>query len=309
MILKLGLIMDLFQAMTVYVRVVESGSMTAAALQCAMSTTMVGNHLRALEQRLGVRLLHRTTRRQRLTEFGSAYYQRCLEVLGLVADSERLAEQSQDTPSGTLRITAPLTFGTEKLAPALSEFALRYPQVKLDVMLSNGRPDLLENGLDVAFRLGAIEPSNVIARPLIDYTLTMCASPAYLARRGNPLTPQDLQQHDCLAFAYPAGDDWQSVAKHWRLSGPEGEVMVAVSGTLLINSSAGLHQAARTGMGIVMLPDALVEQDLASAALVALMPDYQLPSRPMSLIYAQDRYRLPKLRHFVDFAIQRWGKQ
>ena len=309
MILKLGLIMDLFQAMTVYVRVVESGSMTAAALQCAMSTTMVGNHLRALEQRLGVRLLHRTTRRQRLTEFGSAYYQRCLEVLGLVADSERLAEQSQDTPSGTLRITAPLTFGTEKLAPALSEFALRYPQVKLDVMLSNGRPDLLENGLDVAFRLGAIEPSNVIARPLTDYTLTMCASPAYLARRGNPLTPQDLQQHDCLAFAYPAGDDWQSVAKHWRLSGPEGEVMVAVSGTLLINSSAGLHQAARTGMGIVMLPDALVEQDLASGALVALMPDYQLPSRPMSLIYAQDRYRLPKLRHFVDFAIQRWGKQ
>ena len=309
MILKLGLIMDLFQAMTVYVRVVESGSMTAAALQCAMSTTMVGNHLRALEQRLGVRLLHRTTRRQRLTEFGSAYYQRCLEVLGLVADSERLAEQSQDTPSGTLRITAPLTFGTEKLAPALSEFALRYPQVKLDVMLSNGRPDLLENGLDVAFRLGAIEPSNVIARPLTDYTLTMCASPAYLARRGNPLTPQDLQQHDCLSFAYPAGDDWQSVAKHWRLSGPEGEVMVAVSGTLLINSSAGLHQAARTGMGIVMLPDALVEQDLASGALVALMPDYQLPSRPMSLIYAQDRYRLPKLRHFVDFAIQRWGKQ
>ncbi len=309
MILKLGLIMDLFQAMTVYVRVVESGSMTAAALQCAMSTTMVGNHLRALEQRLGVRLLHRTTRRQRLTEFGSAYYQRCLEVLGLVADSERLAEQSQDTPRGTLRITAPLTFGTEKLAPALSEFALRYPQVKLDVMLSNGRPDLLENGLDVAFRLGAIEPSNVIARPLIDYTLTMCASPAYLARRGNPLTPQDLQQHDCLAFAYPAGDDWQSVAKHWRLSGPEGEVMVAVSGTLLINSSAGLHQAARTGMGIVMLPDALVEQDLASGALVALMPDYQLPSRPMSLIYAQDRYRLPKLRHFVDFAMQRWGKQ
>ena len=301
--------MDLFQAMTVYVRVVESGSMTAAAFQCEMSTTMVGNHLRALEKRLGVRLLNRTTRRQRLTEFGTAYYQRCLEVLGLAADSERLAEQSQDTPVGTLRITAPLTFGTEKLAPALSEFALRYPQVKLDVMLSNGRPELLENNLDVAFRLGAIESSNVIARPLIDYTLTMCASPDYLARRGVPKTPEDLQHHDCLSFAYPAGDDWHSVSKNWRLSGPEGEVMVAVSGTLLINSSAGLHQAARTGMGIVMLPDALVEQDLLSGKLVALMPDYQLPSRPMSLIYVQDRYRLPKLRHFVEFAMQLWGKQ
>lgn len=300
--------MDLFQAMTVYVRVVEAGSMTAAAQQCEMSTTMVSNHLRALEQRLGVRLLNRTTRRQRLTEFGSAYYQRCLEVLGLVADSERLAEQSQDTPSGTLRITAPLTFGTEKLAPALSEFTLRYPQVKLDVVLTNGRPDLLENGLDVAFRLGAIEPSNLIARPLIDYTLTMCASKAYLARRGTPEKPEDLQHHDCLSFAYPVGDDWQSAEKQWRLSGPEGEVMVAVRGPMLINSSAGLHQAARTGMGIVMLPDALVEQDLLDAKLVALMQNYQLPSRPMHLVYAQDRYRLPKLRRFVDFAMQLWAK-
>jgi DNA-binding transcriptional LysR family regulator len=300
--------MDLFQAMTVYVKVVESGSMTAAALQCEMSTTMVGNHLKALEQRLGVRLLNRTTRRQRLTEFGAAYYQRCLEVLGLVADSERLAEQAIDEPSGTLRITAPLTFGTERLAPALSEFSLHNPRVKLDVMLTNRRPDLLENGLDVAFRLGELEASNLIARPLIDYTLTMCASPAYLARRGTPQKPQDLQHHDCLSFAYPAGDDWHSVEKQWRLAGPDGDVLVAVSGPMLINSSAGLHQAARTGMGIVMMPDALVEQDLKDGKLLALMPDYRPPSRPMNLMYAQDRYRLPKLRRFVDFALQMWGK-
>ena len=300
--------MDVFQAMTVYVKVVETGSMTAAALQCEMSTTMVGNHLRALEQRLGVRLLNRTTRRQRLTEFGTAYYQRCLEVLGLVADSERLAEQSQDSPSGTLRITAPLTFGTEKLAPALSEFTLLCPNVKLDVVLTNGRPDLLENGLDVAFRLGAIEASNIIARPLIDYTLTMCASQDYLTRRGTPHNPEDLQHHDCLSFAYPVGDDWHSVEKQWRLSGPQGEIMVWVSGPMLINSSAGLHQAARTGMGLVMLPDALVEQDLLDGKLVALMQGYTLPSRPMHLLYTQDRYRLPKLRSFVDFAMRLWGK-
>ncbi|QVW24334.1 LysR family transcriptional regulator [Pseudomonas hormoni] len=300
--------MDLFQAMTVYVRVVESGSMTAAAFQCEMSTTMVGNHLRALEQRLGVRLLNRTTRRQRLTEFGTAYYQRCLEVLGLVADSERLAEQALDEPSGTLRLTAPLTFGTEKLAPALSEFALLCPRVKLDVVLTNRRPDLLENGFDVAFRLGNMEQTNLIARPLEDYTLTMCASPSYLTRRGNPEKPDDLRHHDCLSFAYPAGDDWHSVEKEWRLTGAEGEVTVAVSGPMLINSSAGLHQAARTGMGIVLLPDALVEQDLKDGKLVAVMPDYLPPNRPMSLMYAQDRYRLPKLRSFVDFAMRMWGK-
>ncbi|NYH10062.1 LysR family transcriptional regulator [Pseudomonas moraviensis] len=300
--------MDLFQSMSVYVRVVESGSMTAAALQCEMSTTMVGNHLRALEQRLGVQLLQRTTRRQRLTEFGSVYYQRCLEVLGLVADSERLAEQTLDEPRGILRVTAPLTFGVERLAPALSEFSLQCPQVKLDVILTNRRPDLLESGLDVAFRLGHFDQSNLIARPLIDYTLTVCASPEYVARRGMPLTPEELRQHDCLSFAYPAGDDWQSVEKQWRLSGPDGDIMVDVKGPMLINSSAGLHQAARTGMGIVMLPDALVEQDLRDGRLVVVMPDYQPPNRPMHLLYAPDRYRLPKLRRFVEFAMQMWGR-
>jgi len=300
--------MDLFQSMSVYVKVVETGSMTAAALQCEMSTTMVGNHLRALEQRLGVQLLQRTTRRQRLTEFGTVYYQRCLEVLGLVQDSERLAEQTLDEPRGLLRITAPLTFGVERLAPALSEFSLQYPQVRMDVVLTNSRPDLLESGLDVAFRLGHFEQSNLIARPLIDYTLTVCASPDYVARCGMPLTPEDLQQHDCLSFAYPAGDDWQSVEKRWRLSGPDGEIMVDVSGPMLMNTSAGLHQAARTGMGIVMLPDALVEQDLRDGKLVAVMPDYQPPSRPLHLLYAQDRYRLPKLRRFVEFAMKTWGK-
>jgi DNA-binding transcriptional LysR family regulator len=300
--------MDLFQSMSVYVKVVEAGSMTAAALQCDMSTTMVGNHLRALEQRLGVQLLQRTTRRQRLTEFGSVYYQRCLDVLGLVADSERLAEQALDEPRGLLRITAPLTFGVERLAPALSEFSLQYPQVKMDVVLTNSRPDLLESGLDVAFRLGHFEESNLIARPLIDYTLTVCASPQYVARRGMPQTPEDLQQHDCLSFAYPAGDDWQSVEKRWRLSGPDGETLVDVSGPMLMNTSAGLHQAARTGMGIVMLPDALVEQDLHDGKLVTVVPDYQPPSRPLHLLYAPDRYRLPKLRRFVEFAMQTWGR-
>ena len=300
--------MDLFQAMSVYVKVVEAGSMTAAALECGLSTTMVGNHLKALEQRLGVSLLNRTTRRQRLTEFGSAYYQRCLEVLGLVADSERLAEQTQGEPAGVLRITAPATFGTEQLAPALSEFTRRFPQVKLDVMLTNHRLDLIDSGFDVAIRLGTPEPSGLIARPLEDYTLTICASKEYLARRGTPAKPADLQDHDCLAFAYPAGDDWSSVGKQWRLTGPEGDVLVPVSGPMVINSSSGLHQAARAGMGVVMLPDALVHQDLREGKLVALLQDYQLPSRPMNLMYAQDRYRLPKLRSFVDFALEIWGR-
>lgn len=299
--------MDLFQAMTVYVKVVETGSLTAAAQACEMSTTMVGNHLRALEERLGVRLINRTTRRQRLTEFGSSYYQRCLEVLGLVADSERLAEQTQGEPTGTLRITAPLTFGTERLAPALAEFSRLHPQLKLDVVLTNQRLDLLDHGFDVAIRLGPIDPK-LIARPLMDYTLTICASRAYLARRGTPQRPADLEQHDCLSFAYSAGDEWRFAQDHWPINGPEGEIKVPVTGPMLINSSSGLHRAALAGMGVVMLPDALVAQDLEEGHLVALLQDYQLPHRPMNLMYAQDRYRLPKLRSFVEFAMQQWGK-
>ncbi|WNZ77603.1 LysR family transcriptional regulator [Pseudomonas sp. P105] len=299
--------MDLFQAMTVYVKVVETGSLTAAAQACEMSTTMVGNHLRALEERLGVRLINRTTRRQRLTEFGFSYYQRCLEVLGLVADSERLAEQTQGEPTGTLRITAPLTFGTERLAPALAEFSRLHPQLKLDVVLTNQRLDLLDHGFDVAIRLGPIDPK-LIARPLMDYTLTICASRAYLARRGTPQKPADLEQHDCLSFAYSAGDEWRFAQDHWPINGPEGEIKVPVTGPMLINSSSGLHRAALAGMGVVMLPDALVAQDLEEGHLVALLQDYQLPHRPMSLMYAQDRYRLPKLRSFVEFAMQQWGK-
>ncbi|TNB86634.1 LysR family transcriptional regulator [Pseudomonas sp. Fig-3] len=299
--------MDLFQAMTVYVKVVETGSLTAAAQACEMSTTMVGNHLRALEERLGVRLINRTTRRQRLTEFGFSYYQRCLEVLGLVADSERLAEQTQGEPTGTLRITAPLTFGTERLAPALAEFSRLHPQLKLDVVLTNQRLDLLDHGFDVAIRLGPIDPK-LIARPLMDYTLTICASRAYLARRGTPQKPADLEQHDCLSFAYSAGDEWRFAQDHWPINGPEGEIKVPVTGPMLINSSSGLHRAALAGMGVVMLPDALVAQDLEEGHLVALLQDYQLPHRPMNLMYAQDRYRLPKLRSFVEFAMQQWGK-
>lgn len=300
--------MDVFLAMSVYVKVVESGSMTAAAQECGLSTTMVGNHVRALETRLGVSLLNRTTRRQRLTEFGSDYYQRCLAVLGLVADSERLAEQAQGEPAGTLRVTAPLTFGTERLAPALSEFLQRCPQVKVDVVLANQRHDLIDSGFDVAIRLGTLEPSALIARPLQDYTLTICAAPDYLQRCGTPQTPADLQQHNCLAFAYPAGDEWSSTTSQWPLRGPEGEVRVPVSGSLVINSSAGLYQAARAGLGVVMLPDALVEQDLREGRLVALLPGYQLPRRATNLLYAQDRFRLPKLRSFVEFALEKWGR-
>ena len=300
--------MDVFLAMTVFVKVVEGGSMTAAARQCEMSTTMVGNHLKALEQRLGVSLLQRTTRRQNLTEFGVEYYQRCVEVLGLVNDSERMAEQAQTEPSGTLRVTAPPAFGAERLSPMLSDFVQRYPQIKVEVVLSNQTMDLIEHGFDAAIRLGTPESSALIARPLQDYTLTICAAPAYLKRRGTPQTADDLRDHDCLAFAYPAGDDWRAADKLWRLTGPDGVMEVPVSGSMIVNSTPALRQAVLAGMGVSMLPDVLISEDIASGRLVPLLQDYQPPSRTLWLMYPQDRYRLPKVRQFVEQALRAWGK-
>jgi len=176
------------------------------------------------------------------------------------------------------------------------------------VVLSNQRMDLVDSGFDVAIRLGELEPSSLIARPMQDYTMTLCASPDYLARHGTPQVPEHLQQHDCLAFAYPSTDDWRNADKLWRMTGDEGEVEIPVSGSLTINSSQALRQAAVQGMGIVMLPDALVQPDLQTGKLVALLTTYQLPSRPMHLLYPQDRYRLPKLRAFVDFVMEQWAR-
>jgi DNA-binding transcriptional LysR family regulator len=300
--------MDLFQAMKVFVHVVESGSMTAAGEQCGLSTTMVGNYLRALEQRLGVSLLRRTTRRQSLTEFGSAYYQRCLDILGQVSAAEQLAEEVQATPHGTLRITAPPTFGAESLMPALADYLAACPAVKLDVVLTDRVVDLVEEGFDAAIRLGTLENSSLIARPLHDYGLTICASPAYILRCGQPLTPGELAGHDCLSFSYPVGTEWRWTEKHWRLAGAEGEVSVDISGRIAVNSAPALKRAALSGLGIAMLPDALVREELAEGKLLPLLGDYRLPVRPMHLVYAQERYRSPKLRSFVEYIVAALGR-
>lgn len=301
--------MDLFQAMQVYVKVVELGTMTAAAKACDLSTTMVSNHLQALEQRLGVSLLLRTTRRQQVTDAGHAYYQRCLEVLGLVADSERWAERAQGTAQGLLRITAPPTFGAECLTPALAGFLQRYPQISVSLSLSDQIHDMLDGQFDAALRLGNLEPSTLIARPLDDYRLSICASPDYLRRHGTPGDPEELAAHECLQFMYNPGDEWRGTQKRWSMQGPDGSIGVEVQGRLVTNSSAGLRQAALAGMGLVMLPDVLVRRDLEEGKLIKVLARYALPGRPMHLLYPQARYRSPKLRAFVDYIVQALGPQ
>jgi len=291
--------MDLLDSMKVYVLAVEKGSLSAAATACDISATMAGNHLRTLEKRLGMQLLNRTTRRQHLTPFGEDYYQRCKEILRLVAETDEQAQKLQLAPAGKLRVTAPVSFGTEALMPALSDYLERYPQVSIDLVLSDRVLDLLEEGFEAAIRIGPVPDSALIARPLAPYRLMICASPAYLARRGTPLRPDELSQHECLSFS-------PSAAAHWRLADQEHICRVPVSGRLQVNQGQALRVAALQGMGIVLQPAILLEGDVRAGRLVQLFPNHQLATRPMSVLYLPDRYRSPKLRSFVDFVVERF---
>jgi DNA-binding transcriptional LysR family regulator len=291
--------MNLLDSMNVYVLAVEKGSLSAAAAACGISATMAGNHLRTLEKRLGMQLLHRTTRRQHLTDFGQDYYLRCKEILRLVAETDAQAQSLQLAPAGKLRITAPVSFGTEALMPALSEYLGRYPEVSIDVALSDRVVDLVEEGFEAAIRIGELPDSMLIAKPLSPYRLMICASPDYLARRGTPSKPEDLSRHECLSFS-------PSAVAHWRLRDQEGAYRVPVMGRLQVNHGQALRVAALHGLGIVLQPAILLEADVEAGRLVQLFPSHELPTRPMSVVYLPDRYRSPKLRSFVDFVVQRF---
>ena len=221
-----------------------------------------------------MQLLNRTTRRQHLTPFGEDYYQRCKEILRLVAETDEQAQKLQLAPAGKLRVTAPVSFGTEALMPALSDYLERYPQVSIDLVLSDRVTDLLEEGFEAAIRVGPVPDSALIARPLAPYRLMICASPEYLARRGTPVMPDELSQHECLSFS-------PSAAAHWRLQDQEHICRVPVSGRLQVNQGQALRVAALQGMGIVLQPAILLEGDVRAGRLVQLFPNHQLATRPM----------------------------
>lgn len=293
--------MDLLDSMKVYVCTVEKGSLSAAADACGMSATMAGNHVRALEQRLGMQLMHRTTRRQHVTAFGEAYYARCKEILRLVAETDAQAHTMRLAPAGTLRVSAPVTFGTEALAPVLSDYLARYPQVDVELDIADRFVDLMEDGYEAIIRVGQLPPdANVVARPLAPYRLMLCASPDYLARRGMPATPADLASHDCLAFGAAS-------INQWRFQHDHDVCQVPVNGRVRINNGQALRTAALQGLGIVLQPTILLEADVRAGRLVQLFPEYGLPERPMHIVYLPDRYRSPKLRSFIDFILERFG--
>jgi DNA-binding transcriptional LysR family regulator len=299
--------MDLLKAMTVFVRVVESGSLTAAAVACDLSPTMVGSHLQALEARLGTRLIHRTTRKQQVSAFGQTYYERCVEILGLIDDSERLAHDHLATPRGRLRVTAPIVFTSECLMPVIAGYGERYPEVKLDIVATDAVVDLVNDGFEAAIRIGPLGNPDLVARPLKPYRLVLCASRAYLKARGTPATPDALRLHQCLTYAYPPRSEWYAAQPEWVLDGKQGREVVRVDGNLKIDNADALRRAVLRGLGIAMLPAILVDGDLRAKRLVQVLPDYAAPERQLNLLYLREQHSSPKLRSFIDFVVERFG--
>lgn len=292
--------MDLFRSMHVFVKTVQEGSMTAAASQLFISPAMVGQHIAAIEDRLKVRLLNRTTRSQSLTDFGHSYFEQCRDILERVALTDLDAEALQSSPRGKLRITAPTTFGIERLIPALQRYRQMAPDVVLDVALTDRNVDIVEEGFDIAFRIGDLPDSRLVARSLGSYQMTIAASPDYLARRGRPSHPSQIAEHDGVVFT-PAG------RAAWKLVKQKEVVEVSPIVTLTVDNGQAVRRAARAGFGIIVQPNILLRDDIEAGRLVGLFDDWSLRERSVSLLYHRDRLMTPRMRSVIAFSLSEFA--
>ena len=295
--------MDKLACMQVFVKAVELGSLSAAADELNMSSQLAGKQLRALEHGLGIKLLNRTTRRQSLTDGGRLFYERAKNILAEMEAAEALIAEAQAIPRGRLRISAPITFGSRALAPVLPEYLKRHPEVSADLSLTNRTVDLVDEGFDVVFRTGELPDSSLLARRLAPYRLVLCAAPDYLKSAAKLRSPEDLNQHECLVFSHT------SLRTQWDFEGPQGRVSVLISGKFSTDSSEALRAAAIAGQGIVLQPLELLNEDVEAGRLVRLLPNYEPAARSLHVLYAPDRRMTPKLRSFLDFAVQKFGSR
>lgn len=294
--------MDLFQSMKAFVATVSAGSMSSAATDLKLTPAMVGQHIAALELRLGTRLLNRTTRRQSLTDFGKTYLEQCKDILERVAIAEMEAEAQSSEAQGVLRITAPVTFGATLLVPALKQYRQLSPLVRLDLMLTDKRLDIVEESVDIAFRIGYIPDSRMIQRVLMPYKMIVCTSPEYLARHGAPAHPTELAAHELVIFT-------RTFDTPLKFYNGDQTIEVKPQSMITVNSGHALLNAAKSGLGIIVQPEILLVNDLEAGKLVRILPDWHLGERQISILYYRHKNMTPKVRSFIDFAINEFCEQ
>jgi DNA-binding transcriptional LysR family regulator len=295
--------MDRLTSLTAFVRVVDSGGFSAAGRKLNMSTTMVSNHIQALEERLGARLLNRTTRKVSLTEVGQTYYDRCTQILSDIEQADDIAGALQSTPRGTLRIYTN-THLVQFLSPVVTELLASYPEVKVHLTIGERNVDMIDEGFDIAVRMVPSPDSSLIVRSLATWRHVLCCSHAYLEKHGRPEQVSDLATRNCIRHDnYPFGDEWHFVD---RKGAP---ATVKVSGNLVTNSGETLHRAALQGVGVCLAAGFLIRDALESGELVRLLPEYRPVEFSMNAIYPHRHHLSAKVRTFIDMLARHAAEQ
>lgn len=281
--------------MAIFVRVVESGSFTGAAKALGLPKSTVSRKITQLEERLGVRLIQRTTRSLSLTDTGSAYNEQCSRILSDIEDANLAVTEMQSTPRGTLRITAAVVFGSTVLPDLIAEYMELHPQINIELILSDQVLDLVQEGIDVAFRIGDLEDSSLIGRNLGHAKAIICASPEYLAKHGKPTHPDQLSDHQIISTS-----GWTQ----WALKSPDNkEVSITVKPRLKVNDISSLYTLALAGVGIAPLPLIIAASSVKERKLTPVLCDWPFGSYSIHALYASNRHLSAKVRSFVDFVI------
>lgn len=281
----------LWDGISEFVYVAESNSFTQASQQLGISTAQVSRQISALEKRLNTKLFYRTTRKVSLTEEGQIFYQHCRGVLDGLEAAERAITNLQATPQGTIKLTAPVTYGEQQILPLINNFVQLYPDLDVTALLTNQKMDLVENGYDLAIRIGNLADSTLIAKKLSKRTNYVCAAPSYIEKFGMPHSLSELEQHSCL----------MGTNDYWRFIDNGKERNIRLSGRLRYNSGIALADAALKGLGIVQLPNYYLQPHIDSGQLITLLDNYKIPNETIWAIYPQNRHLSLKIRLLIDY--------
>ena len=297
--------MDSVAGMRIFVRVVDAGSFSAAGRQLGLAPSSVSRQISDLEYELGARLFHRTTRKLSLTEAGRLFHERAAQILVEVEEAKLAMSQIGGAPSGILRLTVPASIGRLHIAPALAAFQERFPAVQIVLSMTDRLVDLVDEGFDLAIRVGRQRDSSLIARRIGWGRRVVCGSPSYLEKAGMPKVPADLADHNCLTFRSHPGSNL------WSFRGPKGTSKVRVSGGLFADNGEALCAAAVAGLGLILVPNWLVGIEIRRGRLRQVLGKFQVvpEASPLYAVYPHQRHLPPKIRAFVDFLVERFATE
>lgn len=289
--------------MAIFARVVEAGSFAEAARRMGTSRSAVSKAVARLEKSLGAHLLNRTTRYLSLTEIGNSIAEHCSRMLEEASEAEKLVGSLSSEAKGVMRVSASVAFGTLHVAPALASFLPKHPELKIDLSITDRRVNLAEEGFDLAICVTGEPPPNLVARPLAPVRRKLCATPDYFCRKGIPQTPADLVEHNCLDYTRSGEPGY------WRFTGPDGEIVVPVNGTLHVDDDEALSQTVLGGLGVGLLPTFIIGKDLQSGVLQAVLSEYIPVERHVYAMYIPTRHLPSKVRLLIDFLIAHIGDE